>query len=262
MIQRYAIGIEYDGTHYSGWQRQSFYAQTIQEKVEDALAQIANHRIDLTVAGRTDAGVHALGQVAHFDTCAKRADFSWLAGANRYLPYDIRLQWIRQVSLDFHARHSACARSYRYVMIAGRQPSALWHKRAYWHAYPLDIAAMEKAAAVLIGEHDFSAFRASECQSATPYRHISKIEITADNTNYYIDITGNAFLHHMVRNIVGTLLPIGDGRHAPERMGEILRSKNRCQAGVTAPAHGLYFVAAHYADFSLPTIDLRQGWAI
>ena len=246
--QRYAVGVEYDGSRFSGWQRQPFFAHTIQQAIEEALGKIAAHPVDITCAGRTDAGVHALGQVFHFDSAAPRELFSWLAGGNRYLPADIRLQWIVPVADDFHARYSAQKRRYRYLIVAGSQPSALWRKRLLWHPYELSLDAMCEAAQCLHGEQDFSAFRAAECQSHTPFRFIESIDICQDRRLFTIEITGNAFLHHMIRNIVGTLLPIGDGRKTAASMAEILASRSRAQAGMTAPAHALYFVKAYYPE--------------
>ncbi|RKW18081.1 MAG: tRNA pseudouridine(38-40) synthase TruA, partial [Cardiobacterium sp.] len=168
MQTRYAVGLEYDGTPYAGWQRQPFFASTIQEQIERALSQVAAHAVETTCAGRTDAGVHATAQVIHFDSDAARSDFAWLAGTNRYLPADIRLQWIHAVPADFHARYSARERHYRYLIRHRAQPSALWAQRCHWHKKPLDAAAMHSAAQALIGEHDFSAFRAAECQAKSP----------------------------------------------------------------------------------------------
>lgn len=246
LMQRYAVGVEYDGTNYSGWQRQPFFAHTIQEKVENAISQVANHKVDIVGAGRTDAGVHAIGQVFHFDSSASRNRHSWLAGSNRYLPSDIRLQWIKPVSNEFHARYSATMRVYSYWIQYGGQPSALWRLRSYWHPYPLNAVAMHEAAQVLCGEHDFSAFRAAECQSRTPWRFVESIDLTDDNGWIVIRIKGNAFLHHMIRNIVGSLLPIGDNRKDKRWLASILASKDRKQAGITAPAQGLYFEYANY----------------
>ncbi|MDO5090305.1 MAG: tRNA pseudouridine(38-40) synthase TruA [Cardiobacteriaceae bacterium] len=256
-VQRYAAGVEYDGSEFSGWQRQPFFARTIQQAIETALAKVADHAIDITCAGRTDAGVHALGQVFHFESPARRAPYAWLAGGNRYLPPAIRLQWVQPVPADFHARYSAQKRTYRYLILNQGQPSALWRQRLFWHPYPLDIERMCAAAECLHGEHDFSAFRAAECQSSTPFRFIERIDIARDGRLIRIDITGNAFLHHMIRNIVGTLLPIGDGRKAPETMATILASRNRSHAGMTAPAHGLYFMHACYPrEFALPEAEI------
>ena len=254
--QRYAVGVEYDGNGFSGWQRQPFFAHTIQQAIEEALGKVAAHPVEIICAGRTDAGVHALGQVFHFDSHAPRRLFAWLAGGDRYLPAGIRLQWIVPVAEDFHARYSALKRRYRYLILAGGQPSALWRQRLLWHPYELSVEKMQQAVQCLHGEHDFSAFRAAECQSSTPFRFIESILIARRQRLLMLDITGNAFLHHMIRNIVGSLLPIGDGRHPPENMARILASRDRAQAGMTAPAHGLYFLQACYPPhFALPASD-------
>lgn len=256
---RYAVAVEYDGTHYSGWQRQPFFAQTIQEQVERALSKIAAHNIEVVCAGRTDAGVHALQQIIHFDSDAPRDTYAWLAGGNRYLPSDIRLQWVCSVNDGFHARYSAKRRRYRYLIRTRHQPSALWRTRSYWHRYPLDIEAMRKGAHYLIGEHDFSAFRSAECQANTPNRFIESIHIGSDSGWLWIDVCGNAFLHHMIRNIVGTLLPVGTGKRSPLWISEVLASRDRTQAGVTAPAQGLYFIDAQYEKgFDLPVFELDE----
>ena len=253
MTTRYAVGLEYDGTHYAGWQRQPFFAATIQEQLECALSQVAAHPVETTCAGRTDAGVHATAQVIHFDTGAIRSDFAWLAGANRYLPADIRLQWIRAVPAEFHARYSARERHYRYLIRHRAQPSALWARRCHWHKKSLDAAAMHSAAQALIGEHDFSAFRAAECQAKSPWRFIRSIDVRERHGWIAVDICGNAFLHHMVRNIVGTLLAVGDGRRDTTWPGEVLASRDRRAAGVTAPAQGLYFHGVDYPpEYALP----------
>lgn len=247
-MMRYALVVEYDGTHYAGWQRQPALASTVQENVEAALSRVADEAIEVVCAGRTDAGVHALGQVVHFDTTAERDGRAWLAGGNRYLPPDIRLQSITRVRDDFHARYSALKRHYRYVILnaEAQQPSAIFQKRCHWHAHLLDAEKMHAAAQVLVGEHDFSAFRAAECQAKTPWRFIESVSVVRQAQWLVIDICGNAFLHHMVRNIVGSLLPIGDGRREGAWLGEVLASKDRKQAGVTAPAFGLYFYQVDY----------------
>lgn len=258
-MSRYAVAVEYDGSNYSGWQRQSFLSQTIQQQVEEALGKIADHPVEVTCAGRTDAGVHALQQIIHFDSSASRDSYAWLAGSNRYLPTGIRLQWVKPVGEHFHARYSAVKRRYRYLIRTRHQPSALWASRCYWYRHALDIETMREGACYLIGEHDFSAFRAAECQSKTPYRFIESIRIDSEPGWLWIDVCGNAFLHHMIRNIVGTLLPVGVGKYAPQWVGEVLQSRNRCKAGITAPAQGLYFVDAQYSDeFDLPTVDLNK----
>lgn len=249
----FAAGLEYDGSNYSGWQKQAFLDNTVQFYVEKCLSQIANHQITVNTAGRTDAGVHALGQVISFQTESFRKNFSWLAGVNRYLPGDIRLQWIYPVDENFHARHSAYKRHYRYLILNQRQPSALWQKRALWHIYPLNINHLQKAANYLLGEHDFGAFRSSECQSKSAFRRIDEIIISKNQHIIQIDIIGNAFLHHMVRNIIGTLILIGEERKPPEWMQEVLLSKDRTKAGYTAAAHGLYFLKVHYKNYQFPS---------
>lgn len=243
---RYAALVEYDGSAYSGWQRQPFLSTTIQGQVELALGQIANESVEIVCAGRTDAGVHALGQIIHFDTHAQRSDYAWLAGANRYLPPDIRLQQIVAVREDFHARYDAYRRHYRYIVLNSPYASALWRMRAYWHCYPLEAALMQAAGQQLLGEHDFSAFRAAECQSASPNRFLHRLDVRQCGNYLLIDIVGNAFLHHMVRNIVGSLLMVGDGRRSKQWLADVLAGKDRRQAGPTAPAYGLYFYRVDY----------------
>ncbi|SUO97872.1 tRNA pseudouridine(38-40) synthase TruA [Suttonella ornithocola] len=248
MTQRYAVLVEYDGTAYSGWQRQPFLSQTIQTQVEQALSQIANQTIEIVCAGRTDAGVHALGQIIHFDTSTKRDNYAWLAGSNRYLPHDIRLKSILPVRSDFHARYDAQMRQYRYLILNSRQPSSIWYQKCHWHPHPLSVENMQQAAIALYGENDFSAFRAAECQAKSPNRYIKEIIINRQGEWISIDVIGNAFLHHMVRNIVGSLLMVGDNRCAISWLAEILHKKDRRQAGPTAPAYGLYFYRVFYPD--------------
>lgn len=248
MQQRYVALIEYDGSAYSGWQRQPFLSATIQEHIEFALGQIAAEKIEVVCAGRTDAGVHAVGQIIHFDTQAKRSNYAWLAGANRYLPADIAIKAIKAVRSDFHARYDAHRRHYRYVVLNSAQRSALWKIHSYWHAYPLRAEDMQVAGQALLGEHDFSAFRAAECQSASPNRFIERVAVSRQGDYVLVDIVGNAFLHHMVRNIVGSLLMVGDGRRQAEWLAEVLASKDRRCAGPTAPANGLYFYGVQYPE--------------
>lgn len=213
-----------------------------------ALARIADHRVALVCAGRTDAGVHALGQVAHFDTVACRKTHAWLAGGNTCLPPDIRLQAIVPVRADFHARYDARSRHYRYLIDNGEQPSALFRNRCHWHRKPLDTRRMAQAARLLVGEHDFSAFRGAQCQARSPFRFIGSLCVLRHKSWVVVDICGNAFLHHMVRNIVGSLLPVGDGRRPVEWLEAVLESRDRRQAGITAPARGLYLHHVDYPD--------------
>lgn len=251
-MTRYAAGVEYLGTAYSGWQALEGRL-TVQAELERALSRVADHPVFVTAAGRTDAGVHALQQVVHFDTEAPRSDYAWLLGTNSSLAKDVSLRWIRPVPAHFHARHRATERSYRYLIHNARARSALALERAAWWPQPLDAEAMHAAAQALIGEHDFSAFRDSQCQSPTPVRELRRLAVSRRGDFVVIDVAGNAFLHHMVRNIAGTLAEVGLGRQAPEWVAEVLAARDRRAAGMTAPAAGLYFVGPEYpAEFALP----------
>jgi tRNA pseudouridine38-40 synthase len=252
---RIALGIEYDGTAYNGWQRVES-GIGVQERVEEALSRVADEPIEAVCAGRTDAGVHASAQVAHFDTRAERSPRSWVLGANSHLPPDINALWAVEVPDDFHARYSATARTYRYLILNRATRSALWRDRAWWLHRPLDLEAMRAAARRLIGEHDFSAFRAAGCQAKTPRRELQSIELRREGVWVTVDVRANAFLQHMVRNIVGLLVEIGTGDQSPEWASRVLESRDRREGGVTAPAHGLTLVAVHYpARFNLPAPD-------
>ncbi len=246
-MTKFATGIEYSGTAYSGWQRQK-HAPSIQQHVEDAIGYVADHRVQLVCAGRTDAGVHALEQVAHFETTAQRDERAWLLGSNSRLPGDIRIKWVLAVNDSFHARFSATARSYRYIILNSPVASALLHDRASWEYRPLNHQTMHEAAQVLLGEHDFSAFRAAGCQAKSASRCIQNIELQRQDDLIYLDIKANAFLYHMVRNIAGSLIAVGRGEHSIEWFSSVFSSKDRNMAEVTAPATGLYFLRAHYPD--------------
>ncbi|MEQ1438195.1 tRNA pseudouridine(38-40) synthase TruA [Fontimonas sp. SYSU GA230001] len=251
-MTRYAAGVEYVGTEFSGWQaieRQ----RTVQRELERALSQVAAHPVEVVAAGRTDAGVHALQQVVHFDSPAPRSAYAWLLGTNTHLPPDLSLRWIQPVAERFHARHDARRRRYRYVIHNHRARSALLRQRAGWWPQTLDTAAMDAAAQCLVGEHDFSAFRDSQCQSPTPVRRVESLAVRRAQDFVVIDICGNAFLHHMVRNITGTLALVGLGKQPVGWVAQVLASRDRRQAGMTAPAAGLYFVGPEYpAEFALP----------
>ena len=252
MRTRIALGIEYDGTAYAGWQTQPS-APSVQQMVEAALSSVANEPVSIVCAGRTDAGVHARWQVAHFDTLAQRSTRGWTLGANTGLPRDVSVAWCRPVPAHFHARHSAEARTYRYVILNRGTRSALAEKRAAVIHRPLDHERMSAAAAVLCGEHDFSAFRSSECQAHSPIRRMEQLAVVRRGDWVIIDATANAFLHHMVRNIAGLLIAVGRGDAPPERAREVLASRDRRQGAATAPAEGLYFWAVRYsAAFALP----------
>jgi tRNA pseudouridine38-40 synthase len=249
---RIALGIEYDGTAYNGWQRQRV-GDGVQEHLENALTQVANEPIEVVCAGRTDAGVHATGQVVHFDANNERSERGWLLGANTNMPDDIAVTWAQVVSDEFHARFSALSRSYRYIILNCLVRSALNRHRAWWVYQPLDAERMHAAAQAIAGKHDFSAFRAAGCQAATASREIFSIAVTRVGDKIYLDVTANAFLQHMVRNIAGTLVAIGAGELPVEAMRSILDSRDRKQGGVAAPPHGLTLVSVAYPDeFRLP----------
>lgn len=249
---KFAACIEYDGTPFYGWQRLS-HAPTVQEHVEQALSQVAAHPVSVVCAGRTDTGVHGLGQVIHFETSAQRPERGWLFGSNVNLPDGIAMRWIKPVSDDFHARFSARSRRYRYIILNRPARPALLQKRVCWHHGHLDVEGMQAAAQVLIGEQDFSSFRAAGCQARHAVREIQEVRVMQENDFVYVDIVANAFLHHMVRNIVGSLLKVGAGERPVEWMAELLSLRDRTKAGVTAPAAGLYFVYVDYpAEFGLP----------
>ncbi len=249
---RIAMGVEYDGRCYAGWQTQR-HARSVQEALEGAIARVADHPVTVTCAGRTDAGVHALGQVIHFDTDARRSDHGWRLGVTSNLPDDIAVPWARPVPDDFNARFSATARSYRYVILDRPVRPGLLHGRVAWTWKPLDASRMDAAARCLVGEHDFSSFRAVQCQARHALRELRGISVQRHGGFVYLDVTANAFLHHMVRNIAGTLIAVGAGEQPPSWVDQVLRARDRTAAGVTAPAEGLYLVAAHYpGHFGLP----------
>jgi len=256
---RVAIGIEYDGSAYSGWQKQS-HADSVQERVEQALSRVADHPVELVCAGRTDAGVHAFNQVAHFDTEAIRTERSWVLGANSHLPADINLNWARPMPEDFHARFSAVARSYRYIILNRWVRSGVYARRATWIRKPLDAERMQLAAQALLGEHDFSSFRAVECQAKSPVRRIEHIQVWREDDRVILEVRANAFLHHMVRNIAGVLIEIGAGEREVSWTREVLEHRDRTRGGVTAPAAGLYFLGPRYPErFAVPERQLWPG---
>lgn len=249
---RIAIGIEYDGTAYNGWQRQKS-GVGVQARVEQAVSEVANEPVEVVCAGRTDTGVHASGQVAHFDTTADRSERGWLLGANSLLPDDINLRWVRPVESGFHARFSATARSYRYRILNRLVRSALDRHRAWWLHQPLDASRMHEAAQSLVGEHDFSAFRAAGCQASSATRDVHAVTVNRQDDEVILDITANAFLQHMVRNITGSLVEIGTGERPVRWLGELLECRDRRRGGIAAPPHGLTLVhVAFPARFGLP----------
>ncbi len=249
---RIALAIEYDGTDFFGWQRLS-HGPSVQGAVESALSFVAAHAVDVTCAGRTDAGVHARRQIVHFDSEAERSERAWALGTNSQLPPTVAVLWALGVSEDFHARYSARARRYRYTILNRPIRPALDARRVAWERVPLDIAAMQTASRALIGEHDFSAFRTIACQARSTMRNVHEISIARSGDEIAIEIQANAFLHHMVRNIVCSLLPIGRGVQREAWLSELLAGRDRAKAGPTAPAAGLTFIGPRYpAQWNLP----------
>lgn len=256
---RVAVGIEYDGSKFNGWQFQKNGA-SVQEKVELALSQVANHPVRVMCAGRTDAGVHALGQVVHFDTDSQRSERSWVFGSNANLPKSVAALWAREVDEEFHARFSARKRRYRYVIFNRHvRPTFLTH-RVTWDHRPLDVERMAQAAMPLVGEHDFNAYRATGCQAKSPVRTVHELSVSRKEDLVIIDIVANAFLHHMVRNIVGVLSAIGAGEQPVNWSQQVLESRERALGGVTAPPYGLYLVDVEYeSKFDLPKTPVTQS---
>ena len=251
-MPRIAVGLEYQGSAYAGWQSQST-RPSVQARAEAALAHVADGPVSLVCAGRTDAGVHARGQVAHFDTRARRSLRAWVLGANAELPRDISLAWAWPVPQHFHARYSAEARTYRYVILNRRARSGLSARRVTWVHRPLDVLAMAEAAAALVGEHDFSAFRAAQCQARSPIRRLERLGVRRNGDWLIIEATANAFLHHMVRNIAGLLIAVGKGEAPPQWAAQVLAGRDRRSSAPTAPADGLYLWSVRYPEaFALP----------
>ncbi|WP_194757349.1 tRNA pseudouridine(38-40) synthase TruA [Aliidiomarina indica] len=257
---RIALGVEYDGSRYFGWQRQQ-EVPSVQEALEKALSQLAAEPIHVVCAGRTDAGVHATGQVVHFDTTAERVPQAWTLGGNSLLPSDIGIRWVHQVPDNFSARFSATARRYRYIIYNhALRPAILGAGVTHAHM-PLNAECMHEAAQVLVGEHDFTSFRASHCQSHTPWRNLHHIHVKRMNEYIMVDIQANAFVHHMVRNIVGSLMVIGRGEQPVEWLAEILAAQDRTLAAATAKPHGLYLVDVLYPDeLEIPRPRLGPLW--
>jgi tRNA pseudouridine38-40 synthase len=261
-MPRFAVGLEYDGRAYSGWQFQPGLT-TVQDVVQRAFSRVADSPVDCVCAGRTDAGVHALAQVVHFDSEAPRTERAWRLGSNTYLPSDVSVAWVREVAAHFHARFSATARSYRYVIFNRDSRSALAAGRATWERRPLDAPRMHAAAQVLLGEHDFSAFRAIECQARSPVRRIESLAVQRQDDWVTLEITANAFLHHMVRNVAGLLISIGHGESGPERVASVLAGLDRKANAATASPDGLYLAAVRYpGEFGLPPAPRLAGTGI
>lgn len=253
-VSRWALTIEYDGSSFQGFQRQASAKYTVQAELERALSKVANEPLTLVCAGRTDAGVHATQQVVHFDTSAVRIEKAWVEGVNTQLPAAIRVTSAHSVAGEFHARFSALARTYRYISYSARVRPAILASAVTWLRASPSVSAMQEAGRFLLGEHDFSAFRSSQCQARNPIRTVERLEITAYDNWLVMEIKANAFLHHMVRNIMGSLFAVGRGTKPPQWMAEILSLKDRRMAAATAPAAGLYFVGVEYPDnFALPS---------
>jgi tRNA pseudouridine38-40 synthase len=261
-MPRIALGIEYDGRAYAGWQAQEGLS-TVQGVAEMALSRVADEPVSLTCAGRTDAGVHAVGQVAHFDTSARRTLRGWMLGANTNLPADVSVNWAQEMPESFHARYSAVSRTYRYWIVNRATRAALAVGRATMIHHALDEQRMARAAALLLGEHDFSAFRAAECQSRSPMRRLDELAVERRGESIVVRATANAFLHHMVRNIVGLLIAVGRGKAEPQWAREVLESRDRTCGAPTAPPDGLYLWRVRYpAPIALPANAAEGAWAM
>jgi tRNA pseudouridine38-40 synthase len=252
---RITLGIEYCGTNFRGWQSQAG-GGTVQDVLEAALAQIAGEKIGVLCAGRTDAGVHATHQVAHFDTTVERPISAWVRGVNSQLPEGVAVRWAQPVGDEFHARFSARGRRYRYLLLNRPQRPGLWQGRLGWFHLPLDLAAMREASLRLLGEHDFSAFRAAECQAKSPIKTLTRAEVRQSGNLLIFDFEASAFLHHMLRNLVGTLVYIGKGAQSPAWIDELLQMRDRTRAAPTFSPDGLYFRGPIYeAHWGLPEPD-------
>jgi tRNA pseudouridine38-40 synthase len=251
--QRIALGVEYDGAAFSGWQRQRHAVRTVQAELEAALSRVAAHRVRVVCAGRTDTGVHAAGQVVHFDSAAPRSPRNWLLGTNANLPDDVAVTWARPVDGTFHARFAATSRSYRYLVLNRPSRGSLLVGRATWVHAALDVAAMHAAGQALVGTHDFSSFRALGCQAKSPVRTLHRLDVGRRGEMVELRVHANAFLHHMVRNIAGVLLAIGRGERPSDWAGQVLELRDRTRGGVTAPPDGLYLERVWYpAQYAIP----------
>lgn len=244
-MTRIAISLEYDGSGFAGWQAQP-HGNTVQDALERALTAVAAHSVRVSCAGRTDAGVHALAQVAHFDTAADRPLSAWVRGTNALLPAQIAVRWAQTVDHEFHARFSARSRSYRYLLHNHQVRPALHHGKHGWFHHPLDVERMRDAANCLLGEHDFSAFRAADCQAKTPLKTLHRAEVLRCGDMVVFEFCASAFLHHMVRNLVAALIAVGHGRCTPEWLAELLAGRDRTRGAATFPAAGLYFAGVDY----------------
>jgi len=262
-VRRIALGLSYSGQAYEGWQSQ-LSGQTLQDALERALAQFTQVPIRTLCAGRTDTGVHALQQVVHFDCEIERDDISWVRGTNRYLPKDMAVEWAKEVPESFHARRSALTRRYAYWLLNSPVRPSLGHERVGWVFRPLNLERMQRAAQTLLGTHDFSSFRAAQCQSPTPIKtllqaDVSERKLSADRSYFCFEFEANAFLHHMIRNIVGCLVSVGQDNHPVQWIEEVLNAKNRAQAAPTFAPDGLYFLGPTY-DPSYSVARVNANW--
>ena len=256
---RIALGLEYNGSGFCGWQSQAG-GGAVQDCLERALCDMAGHKLRVIAAGRTDAGVHALCQVVHFDTSTVRPLSAWVRGINAHLPASLRVLWAQPVDEAFHARFSAERRSYQYLLLNRPVAPAVMHGRAGWFHLPLDADAMHAAAAFLVGEHDFSAFRAAECQAKTPVRQMHRAEVRRAGDYVVFEFCANAFLHHQVRNMVGALIYVGKGKYAPHHIAELLQQRDRTQSPPTFAPDGLYLAGVGYAShWGLPSTQYALG---
>ena len=254
---RIAVGLEYDGRDFCGWQHQD-HSPSVQAAVEKALSKVANEAVKVVCAGRTDTGVHAKEQVVHFDTQSVRSEHSWLMGCNANLPKSVTVLWVKPVTDDFHARYSAISRSYRYVILNRNSRPAYLRNLVTWDYRQLDTQRMHLAGQYLLGEHDFSSYRAVACQSKTPVRTVTQLDVKRQGQIIVIDISANAFLHHMVRNVAGVLMAIGAGEQDILWSRHVLEFRDRTLGGVTAPPDGLYLSRVQYpTKFAIPEIDLE-----
>jgi len=255
---RIAAGVEYNGAAFNGWQIQD-QGRSVQECVESALGRIADHPVRVACAGRTDAGVHALQQVVHFDTTAEREPHAWVLGGNVHLPPEVRILWAAAVDESFHARFSATGRCYRYLILNRTAAPAVYHRLLTWECRPLDVDRMRAAAGDLLGEHDFTSYRAVACQARSPVRELRRLEIRRQGDLVFLEVSANAFLYHMVRNIAGVLMTIGMGKEETGWARQVLEARDRTAGGVTAPADGLYLAGIDYpAGFDLPQRQIEH----
>ncbi len=255
-VTRIAAAIEYDGSDYCGWQRQN-HSPSVQAEAEKAFSVVGNEAIVVICAGRTDTGVHGTNQIVHFDTRAKRSSRQWLLGVNANLPRGIRIHWAEEIAAQFHARFSATARTYRYVISNQFYRSALYHRLITWERVHLNERLMEAAAQQLLGEHNFTSFRATGCQSLSPIRNVYSVKVWRESQLVVFEIIANSFLHHMVRNIVGSLISIGKKEQEVEWIGELLENCDRSKASATAPSNGLYLCGVSYPSrYKIPKFNL------